>query len=76
MTARIAYSGHGSPTVSVEALFKSGKDTVQIAELLGISEAVASRRLFIARCKRLKLAIGFEPRDARRPGRPRKAVAA
>jgi len=72
----VAYKGKVKDSqVSAYGLFRAGKDTMQIAELLGISEAVASRRVFIGRYKFKKLAMGFEPRSTRRPGRPRKDAA-
>lgn len=78
MAALVKFAGDdGKPPrkrVDAYGMFKLGKDTVQIANILGITEAQASRRIFIARCKAKKLAIGFEPKSERRPGRPRKSA--
>lgn len=77
MAALVSFQGKAKDgQVSAYGLFRAGKDTMQIAELLGISEAVASRRVFIGRCKFKKLAMGFEPRSTRRPGRPKKVSSA
>lgn len=77
MSALLDFQGRRpKKLVSANGLFKAGRDTMEIAEILGITEAQASRRVFVGRCKANKLAIGFEQNSERRPGRPRKMVAA
>jgi len=65
MTTLVPFKGN----VSAYGLFRAGNDTTQIAELLSISEAEASWRVFKGRCRFLKLPLTVEPRSDRRPGR-------
>ena len=44
----------------VSVMFESGKDTYDIAQAIGISEAQASMFLHRARCKDLGLAVNVE----------------
>ncbi len=48
--------------LSAYALFLMGLDTVEIAERLGISEAVASRRVYVQRCREKALPVETERR--------------
>lgn len=49
---------------SAYALFLMGLDTVEIAERLGVSEAVASRRVYVQRCREKGLPVETERRSA------------
>ena len=66
---KVAFAGKPKPQPSAADLFKQGKDTVEIAASLGISEAQASNRIFIERCKRRGLAMGFETNHRNRVAR-------
>jgi transposase len=41
-----------------------GLDTVEIAERIGVSEAVASRRVYVQRCREKGLPVETERRSA------------
>lgn len=43
----------------VLGLFRKGKDTVQIAKFLGLTEAKVSRLLWVARCRERNLPATF-----------------
>lgn len=55
-------------------LFRSGMDTVQIAQRLNITEAAASNLVWKLRCREHNLASIYMPGPARQfPGRPLKS---
>jgi len=49
---------------SARSLFLLGMDTVEIAERLGVLEAVASRFIFVARCREKGLPAIVERRPS------------
>lgn len=63
----IKYAGSGPVQrgePSAYALFLMGLDTVEIANRLGVSEAVASRRVYVQRCREKGLSVETERRSA------------
>ncbi|MGN6143518.1 MAG: hypothetical protein ACTHOP_08010 [Mesorhizobium sp.] len=66
MNTLVQFAGDSLPPrqkPSARTLFLMGMDTVEIAKRLGIDEAVASRRVYMARCREKGLPIETERRQ-------------
>ena len=61
------------PVPTADSLFRLGHDTIEIAEILGCTEAEALKRLSIERSARLGLERPYAP-DPQRTGRPKRVA--
>jgi hypothetical protein len=58
---------------TADSLFRLGRDTIEIAAILGCDEPEALKRLSVERSARLGLDRPYEP-DTKRPGRPKRVA--